>query len=332
MKLPYELIKREVLVRKEAKTDEKHGSRPEERTTKELINYGIININKPSGPTSHQVSDYVKKILKIDKAGHSGSLDPKVTGVLPIALGKATRITDILLKTGKEYVALMHLHKDVEEKKLKAVLKEFVGEIKQLPPIKSAVKRQERMRNIYYLEVMEIEGRDVLFRVGCQAGTYIRKLIHDIGLKLGVGAHMAQLIRTRVASFTDRNMITLHDLKDAYETYKEGNEKELRKIILPIEKATEHLPKVWVFDSAINNLCHGADLYFGGISKVHSGISDGNIVAVMSLKGELVCLGKSEFSSEELLEGLKGVAVKTSKVFMEIGVYLKENVTKEHSL
>ncbi len=323
MKLPFEAIEHKILVRKEAETDSKYGSRPEEREIKKLINYGIININKPSGPTSHQVSDYVKKILHIKKAGHSGSLDPKVTGVLPVALGKATRIADVLLKTGKEYVALMHLHKDIDEKVIRKTMQEFTGKITQLPPIRSAVKRKERVREIYYVEILEIEGKEVLFRIGCQAGTYIRKYIHDLGIKLNTGAHMAQLIRTRVANFTDKEMITLYDLKDAYEFYKEGNDKELRKVIKPIEKAVEHLPKVWVFDSAIDNLCHGADLYFGGISKVHSGIKEGDLVAVMSLKDELICLGKSEFSSEELLEGLKGVAVKTGKVFMDIGVYSK---------
>jgi len=321
MKLPFENIKREILVRKESETDENYGSSPKDRKIEERIKYGVVNINKPSGPTSHQISDYVKKILNVKKAGHSGSLDPKVTGVLPIALDRATRVVQVLLKTGKEYVALMHLHEEIDEKTIKKVMKDFIGKIVQLPPIKSAVKRVERTREIYYLEIMEIEGKDVLFRVGCEAGTYIRKLIHDIGLNLGCGAHMSQLVRTQVGTFTDKNMVTLHDLKDAYEYYKEENDKELRKIIFPVEKAVEHLPMVWVFDSSIDNLCHGADLYFGGISKVHSEISDGDLVAVMSLKDELVCLGKSEFSSEDLLEGIKGVAVKTNKVFMEIGVY-----------
>ncbi len=321
MKMPFDAVKRKILVRKEAETDDNHGSRPEERKTEDIINYGVVNINKPSGPTSHQVSDYVKKILSIKKAGHSGSLDPKVTGVLPIALGKATRIADVLLKTGKEYVALMHLHKEISEKDIRNVVKEFVGEIRQLPPIKSAVKRRERTRSIYYMEIMEIKDKDVLFRVGCEAGTYIRKLIHDVGKKLGIGAHMAQLIRTRVAGFDDKNMVTLHDLKDSYEYYKEGNDEMLRKIIFPVEKAVEYLPKIWVFDSAINNLCHGADLYFGGISKVHSEINENDLVAVMSLKGELVCLGTSNFNSEDLLEGISGVAIKTGKVFMDIGVY-----------
>jgi len=175
-KLPFEEFEREILVRKEAETDPNYGTDPNKRPIEDHIQFGIVNINKPSGPTSHQVSDIVKKILNIKKAGHSGTLDPRVTGSLPIALAKATKVVQTLLIAGKEYVCVMHLHQKVEEDKIREVINEFIGEIEQLPPIKSAVKRQLRKRNIYYLKVLEIDGQDVLFRVGCQAGTYIRKL------------------------------------------------------------------------------------------------------------------------------------------------------------
>ena len=151
------------------------GKDPQERTTEELINYGIVNIDKPKGPTSHQVSAYLQKILGIEKAGHSGTLDPGVTGVQPIALGKATRITEFFLTAPKEYSALMHLHRDFEEEKIKETFQKLIGKISQLPPLKSAVKRQLRTREIYETEILEIKGRDILFRIRCQAGTYIRK-------------------------------------------------------------------------------------------------------------------------------------------------------------
>lgn len=175
-KLPFETVKRKVLVKKQAKANPDMGCDPNKRTIPELIKYGIVNIDKPKGPTSHQVSSYVQKILGVSKAGHSGTLDPRVTGVLPIALAQATKTTQTLLKAGKEYVCIMHLHKAVDEKKIRAAIKSFIGEITQLPPIKSAVKREERQRTIYYIKVIEIDGQDVLFKVGCQAGTYIRKL------------------------------------------------------------------------------------------------------------------------------------------------------------
>ena len=289
-----------------------------------MINYGIVNIDKPAGPTSHQVSDYVQKILGISKAGHSGTLDPGVTGVLPIALGRATRIVQNLLTAGKEYVALMHLHKKVDEEKLRKALNEFVGKIRQKPPLKSAVKRVEREREIYYLDILEVNGQDVLFRIGCQAGTYIRKYIHDFGQRIGCGAHMAELRRTRVAAFDETTLATLQDLADAFYYYKnEGNEKFIRKIIQPIETAVRHLPKIWVLDTTTGSLCHGVDLKIPGISKIETNINEEETVAVMTLNNELIAIGTTKMDSYDIMEKEKGIAVKIEKVFMVPEVYPK---------
>jgi len=319
-KLHFEDIKREILVKKETETDWNYGKDPEKRDIEELINYGIVNINKPSGPTSHQVSDYVQKILGIKKSGHSGTLDPGVTGVLPTALGKATRIVQTLLNAGKEYICLMYLHKPISEKEIKDKLKEFTGKIKQLPPIRSAVKRRLRTREIYYMNILEIDGQYVLFKIGCEAGTYIRKLVHDFGKSLSTGAHMVQLIRTKAGPFNDLSWHSLHDLKDAYEFYREGNEKEIRNVILPIERAVEHLPKIWVHDSAVNSLCHGASLNVPGISKLNH-FDKEETVAVLTLKNELIGLGVSRMMSEDVMKKEKGFAVKMNKIFMDRNVY-----------
>ena len=321
--LPFEKIKRKILIKKEAKTDLKLGCKPEERKTEEIINYGIVNINKCQGPTSHQVSDYVQKILHINKSGHSGTLDPHVHGLLPVALGKATRIVQTLLTSGKEYVGIMHLHKDVGETKLRETIKNnFTGKIKQIPPLKSSVKRIMREREIYYFEVLEKEEKDVLFIVGCQAGTYIRKLCHDLGQKLKVGAHMLELRRTKAGPFNEKTLFTLQELTDAYYFYKkEDNPKFLRKIIQPTENAVKHLPKIWVFDTTIDTLCHGADLNIPGISKLNGEINKDNIVAIMTLKDELIALGTAQLTSEDIVKKDRGLAVKTDKVFMEPRVY-----------
>src|SRR3989344_3759455 len=322
-KLPFEEIERKVHIKKESSSDPAYGCIPEERSVEELLHSGIINLNKPSGPSSHQVSDYVQKILGIEKAGHSGTLDPKVVGVLPIALDKSTRVVQMLLKAGKEYVALMHLHKEISEEALqKCVEEHFLGKIQQTPPLRSAVKRRERTRRIYYLEILEVQDKDVLFRVGCEAGTYIRKLIHDMGLKLKIGAHMSQLVRIKAGPFTDEDWHSLHDLKDVYEFWKEGNEQLLRKIILPVEAAVAHLPKVWILDNAVDTLCHGADLKVPGVAKYHDFNVDVD-VAVMTLKNELVCLGRSVEHSGFLKKNDKGRIVKTHKVFMERKTYPK---------
>lgn len=322
-KLPFETIKRELIVKKEAKTNEKYGKKPEDRSVEEWIRYGIVIVNKPAGPTSHQVSDYVKKILKIKKSGHSGTLDPNVTGILPITLDKAVRVVQFLLTSGKEYVCLMHLHKEVDEKDISKTARKFVGVIEQMPPVRSAVKRQLRKRSIYYFDILEISGRDVLFRVGCEAGTYIRKLCDDFGKNLKVGAHMAQLIRTKVGPFKVLDMVSLHELKDAYTLFENGDEKEIKRVILNFERAVEHLGKIYVCDGAIGSICHGSPLYAAGVSKFESEINRGDLVAVFSLKGELVGVGKADMNSKEISKKDKGTVVSEIKVFMERDVYPK---------
>lgn len=315
-KLPGEDIPSEILVKREEEGS--FGISPDERKMEMVIDYGIVNIDKPKGPTSHQIADFVKRILQLDKAGHSGTLDPGVTGVLVIALGKATRIVQTLLPAGKEYVAIMHLHKPVEEKKIRKIFEEMTGKISQLPPIKSAIKRQVRQRKIHYVEIMEIDKQEVLFRIGCEAGTYIRKYIHDFGQKTGTGAHMQELRRTKVGSFDETTSTTLQNLADAYYYWKnEGKEEKLRKMILPIERAVAPVPKVWVSDSAVESLLHGADLKVPGIIKLNRCIIPEMSVAVMTLKNELIGLGVAKMTADEIIKKEKGLAIDVTKVFYQ---------------
>lgn len=320
--LPFERIKREILVKRKAETSDKYGKNPNERSIPELIDLGIANIDKPRGPTSHQISAYAQKILKVKKGGHSGTLDPNVTGVLPIAFERATRIVQVLLTAGKEYIAVMHLHKEIDPNLIKETVKSFEGKIKQLPPIKSAIKRQWRFRKIYYIDILETDGQDVLLKIGCQAGTYIRKLIHDIGTKLGCGAHMAELRRTKAGGFDESTLITLQDLADAFYYYeKEKNEKYIRHCIQPIEYAVNHLPKIWVMDTTISSLCHGMNLKVPGIAKLESETQIDESVAVMSLKDELIAVGELKMLPKDIMNNEKGLAVKINKVFMEPNTY-----------
>ena len=136
-------MKDPILTRHEANTDDSFGHYFDKRPMSELLKHGIISIDKPKGPTSHQVSAYVQNILNLKKSGHSGTLDPGVTGCLPIALETATRILQFL-PSEKEYICIMHIHKDAPIEKLNEVLENFRGKINQLPPKKSAVKRQIR--------------------------------------------------------------------------------------------------------------------------------------------------------------------------------------------
>ncbi|HLD07382.1 MAG TPA: RNA-guided pseudouridylation complex pseudouridine synthase subunit Cbf5 [Candidatus Nanoarchaeia archaeon] len=322
--LPFQNIKREILTKRESVTDPSLGCPPEQRPMDVLLDYGIVNIDKPAGPTSHQVSDYLKRILHLSKAGHSGTLDPAVTGVLPTGIGRATRIVSYLLTAGKEYVAVMHLHHEVPETDLRQAFARFTGRISQLPPIKSSVKRQLRQRTIYGMTLLETEGKDVLFRVSCEAGTYIRKLIHDMGQHLKTGAHMAELRRISAGPFDESTLCTLQDVADAYWYYtEEKKEAFLRKVIQPVEKGVGHLPKVWVTDTTVEPLCHGTDLAIPGIARYHAGLQRGNVVAVMTLKDELIATGTMQLTSLELAEKEKGIATRIEHVFMQPGVYRK---------
>lgn len=318
--------KREVLVKASDFTDPEYGSDPESRPVEDLLELGVVNLDKVPGPTSHEVVSWIKRMIRVRKAGHTGTLDPKVSGVLPVTIQSATKVNQALLPAGKEYVAVMHLHDDVDFEKLKGVISDFEGEITQKPPVRASVKRRPRKRTVYYLNIIERQGRDVLLRVGCEAGTYIRKLCHDMGKELGSGAHMAELRRTRAGPFEeDETLSTLYDLVDAYVFWKEdGFEELIRNVILPIEKAVEHLPKIVVRDGAVDALCRGASLAAPGVLSVETGISSGTLVAEMTLKGELIALADSQMTSQEILEAEHGIVAEPERVIMEPGTYPKE--------
>lgn len=244
-----------------------------------------------------------------------------MTGVLPIALENATKAMPVLMGLDKEYVGVMHMHKEVPEEVIRKTILNFVGKIKQLPPVKSAVARREREREIYFFDVLEIEGRDILFKVGCEAGTYIRKLIHDLGKALSVGAHMAELRRTKVGNFTEEQSHSLMEVKDAYEFWKEGNKKPLKELLINVEEAIEHVKKVFVKDSAVDSICNGSPVYPNALTRVQKEIIAGETVAVFSLKNELVAIGIAKMDAEKMLKAKRGTTVRTDRVFMKKGTY-----------
>jgi len=299
------------------------GKKPSERSVEELLQAGIINLDKTSGPTSHQVTAWVRDILQVSKIGHGGTLDPKVSGVLPIALGRATRGTDLVLRSDKEYVCVMRLHRDVQPEKLKKIMLTFEGDIFQVPPVRSAVKRQMRIRRVHSLRILEMSGRDVLFRLQCDAGTYVRTLCVDVGDALGVGAHMEDLRRVRSGGMKEEDAVQLQDLKDACVFWKQGEGKWLRKMIWPMEVLLDPFRKIVVKDSAVDALCHGADLAAVGIVRLEEGITKGETVAFVSIKGEGVGMGIALMSSEEMSRAREGIAASTERVFMDPSTYPK---------
>lgn len=247
-----------------------------------------------------------------------------MTGVLPITLADATKVVQALLCSGKEYVCVMKLHGDAKEEKVKKILGEFEDEIYQRPPLRASVKRQLRTRRIYYLNLLEIDGRNVLFRVGCEGGTYIRKLCFDVGEALGCGAHMQELRRTRAGPFVEEGSAILHDVAYWFMQWQEQkDEKILKQFIQPMERALALLPKIYVRDSAVDAICHGASLTAPGVLSLETGVSKDSLVAVLTLKGEAVSLGRAAFGAEEILTMNHGVVATTERVLMPRGTYPK---------
>jgi len=247
-----------------------------------------------------------------------------VTGVLPVTLGEGTKVVQALLYSGKEYVCVMKLHADVGEPRLKKVLGEFEDEIYQRPPLRASVKRQLRTRRIYYLDLLEVDGRNALFRVGCEGGTYIRKLCFDVGEVLGSGAHMQELRRTRAGPFIESDSVILHDTAYWFMQWEETkDDKLLKRFVQPMEKALALVTKVYVRDSAVDAVCHGACLTAPGILSFEDSLRKGSLVAVLTLKGEAVALGKAMVSAEEAFNMGHGVVATTERVIMPRGTYPK---------
>lgn len=312
----------------EEEIDERYGKDPSERNLEELKNTGIINIDKHLGPTSHLISEHIKNLLKVKKVGHIGTLDPNASGVLPILLGKSTRLAPLFQNLDKEYVGIIHLHKDIDEEILREfVEKKFIGKIKQMPPKRSAVARILRERYVYEAKILEKEEKDVLFRIVCQSGFYVRKYAHDIGQKLKIGAHLKELRRISIGKydlekkeyfkiFSEEDSISLFELIRIIE-----NEDELKKIIKPAEYCLPHIKKVFVKDSTIYNLTLGSPLFVSGITRVQKGIKKDEIVAIFSLKNELVAFGVAAMDDEKMINEKMGIAVKIDRVFIDRGVY-----------
>lgn len=270
------------------------------KSIEELLEFSIINIDKPSGPTSFGVDTIIKKSLKLNKTSHFGTLDPMVTGVLPISLNRACRLMSYFIGKKKTYVGIMRLHKDIKITDLKKELKNFIGEITQLPPVKSRVKRQERQRTIYSFNILEKNKKDILFETEVQAGTYIRKLIHDLGEKIG-GAHMIELRRVKASIFEEPS-INIYDFLEAVNEYKKGNENKLKKMLIPGEIISKVLPVIQVKKQYVKKLFHGYPLSKQYLTQEYKGNDEKVVVfekerfiGVFSLINHADILAKAEF-------------------------------------
>lgn len=236
-----------------------------EKPISELINFGILNIDKPAEWTSFDVVNYVRKMLGLEKCGHFGTLDPMVTGVLPLCLGNACRIQEYFMHRDKTYIGIMKIHQEITKEKLEGEMKKFLGVINQLPPRISRVKRVLRKREIMEFKILKFdaEKKEAEFIAKVEAGTYIRKLIDDLGKNLEIGAHMASLRRIQAGLFSqeDKEFVKIEELEKAVEEYKNGNEENLRKLLIPAEIITKLIPVVEVKEEFVEKLMNGSPLF-----------------------------------------------------------------------
>ncbi|KAI8812139.1 pseudouridine synthase [Cladochytrium replicatum] len=304
------------------------GTSPLKRDIENYIRYGIINLDKPANPSSHEVVAWIRRILQVQKTGHSGTLDPKVTGCLIVCVDRATRLVKSQQGAGKEYVCVLRLHDKLEsEKKLAQALETLTGALFQRPPLISAVKRQLRIRTIHDLKLCEFDNDRHLavFWVSCEAGTYIRTLCVHLGLLLSVGGHMQELRRVRSGNMGEEdNMVTMHDILDAQWLFKSSNDESyLRRVVRPLETLLTTYKRVVVKDSSVNSICYGAQLMVPGLLQFEAGIDVHEEVVLMTTKGEAIALGIALMSTAEMASCDHGPVAKIKRVIMERDTYPK---------
>ncbi|KAK4242479.1 centromere/microtubule binding protein cbf5-like protein [Achaetomium macrosporum] len=317
-----------MLVRSGHFTPIPNGSSPYKRDIKSYVSSGVINLDKPSNPSSHEVVAWLKRMLRVEKTGHSGTLDPKVTGCLIVCIDRATRLVKAQQGAGKEYVAVIRFHATVPggEPAFAKALETLTGALFQRPPLISAVKRQLRIRTIHESKLLEFDNDRHLgvFWVSCEAGTYIRTLCVHLGLLLGVGAHMQELRRVRSGVMSEDNgsLVTLHDVLDAQWQYDNcGDESYLRRVIQPLETLLCTYKRLVVKDSAVNAVCYGAKLMLPGLLRYDPGIDAHEEVVLMTTKGEAIAIGIAQMSTVEMSTCDHGVVAKVKRCIMERDLY-----------
>jgi len=316
----------QLLVRTSHYTPIPCGSSPLARNLKDHISYGVINLDKPANPSSHEVVSWIKRILRVEKTGHSGTLDPKVTGCLIVCIDRSTRLVKAQQSAGKEYVGVVRLHSAMDDvQKLHRAVETLTGAVFQRPPLISAVKRQLRIRTIYESKLIEFDTKRNLgiFWISCEAGTYVRTLCVHLGLLVGTGGHMQELRRVRSGVLSENDdIVTMHDVMDAqhvYDTTKD--EKYLRRVIMPLEVLLTNYKRVVVKDSAVNAICYGAKLMIPGLLRFAHNVELNDEVVLMTTKGEAIAVGIAQMTTAVMATCDHGVVAKIKRVIMERDSY-----------
>ena len=315
-----------------ATTNPKFGSIPLDRSLDELLGSGILLVKKPRGPTSHQLTAWIRNVLGIKKIGHGGTLDPMATGLLTILCGRATRLTDIILKGDKRYISVIRFGRNIDSLELESLLASLVGEIYNVPPKESAVKVQVRTRTISSLRLLDFDSdsRIAAIEISCVAGTYIRTLTRDIGLLLNTSCEMLELHRDKTSIFDESMACNMHQLVDAIFLWKEHNdERSLRKLLTPVESILTKIPSITIKDGAVAAMTHGAPLARPGVVNASSKITSGSLVVINSMKGEAVAVAEINIDIDDVSDMKKGQVAVAKSVLMPTGIY-PQNWSKQN--
>ena len=305
-----------------AETNNAIGGHPDSRSVEQRLASGFILLDKPAGPTSHQVASWVRDLFGLERLGHGGTLDPFATGVLPLLAGKSMKVTKKILTHKKTYIAIFRCAEEPDDASLKTAMSRLIGRVYNVPPEISAVKVQVRTRKISNFEIIERNGNDILTRIDCEAGTYVRTMARDLGLMLGYKVELKELRREKSGRFELSKCVTLQEVADAYWLWKECDKPEaLLKMIHPVEKLVLDLPAAHVKDSAAAAIAHGAPLLRPGIVDVDGGVSSGKEIAIFTLKDELVGIVKLTVDTNQLPNMDSGEVARPSMVLLEQDLY-----------
>jgi H/ACA ribonucleoprotein complex subunit 4 len=275
-----------------------------------LLKNSVIIINKPPGHSSHEITTFVKKITGASRAGHAGTLDPDVSGVLPVALGRATKLLQYIAGKDKTYVGIMKFRQPPTKERIEALFAKFTGTLTQTPPKISAVRKVPRKRTVHSLKLLQAKGSLALFEAKVDAGTYIRTLCEDMGRECG-GARMEELRRTAVGGITEREAVRMEDVIDAMWLWKNRNDGSLLRRMLRPPETLIGLPRAFIKESALPSILNGAQLTVPGIERIED-VAKGGRVAIYC-KERFVGVGVVQMGLEEMAAG-RGIAVKLERV------------------
>lgn len=274
-----------------------------------MLDNSVVIIDKPPGITSHEVTTLVKKITNVHRAGHAGTLDPGVSGVLPVALGRATKLLRYIAGRDKTYVGIIKFRKIQDKEVIEKLFREFTGEITQTPPAISAVRKAPRKRKVHYLKLLEITGRLALFEAKVDAGTYIRTLCEDMGKKCG-GARMEELRRTAVGSITEKETFTMQQLVDAVWFCRNKDDDSMLGKMLRKPETLIELPKVLIKESSVESVLSGAQVMAPAVESMEKS-EKGDRVAIYC-KERFIGIGIAQIPQKELEK--KGIVVKLERI------------------